>query len=188
IFVNGWSNSDMLKALVAEGYICLVYSNRGHGQSSYIEDRQELINDPKYLANDLRGAMTYLTGHELVMADSIGLMGGSMGASMAVAGNGYERVLTSVALSPANLHINYMFPGIPPRSVFYLVGENDIVNTGEEVINFPVESNALYKLTNDPRKIMILEGSIAHGTELLEQIGVKDEILLWFQTQLPVIH
>jgi dienelactone hydrolase len=186
IFVNGWINSDMLKMLVAEGYICLVYYNRGHGSSSPLDNIQDLLDDPELLANDLRGALSFIQQRENVMADSIGLLGGSMGASMAVAGNGNEAVPTSVALSPATMHIHSMYPDIPLKSIFYLVAENDVVDTGDEIIDFPAQADQLYKLTEDPKKMLVLENSNAHGTGLLEASGVTGAILQWFQEQLPV--
>lgn len=188
IFVNGWINSDILKLLVAEGYVCLIFSNRGHGNSTGLDDIQELLENPELLANDLRAAILFMQQNERVMADSIGLMGGSMGASMSITGNGNEAVRTSVALSPANRHIYSMYPDIPIKSVFYLVGDQDIVDTGEEVIDFPAEAAALYNLTSDPKKMLIIENNSAHGTELLESSGVKEAILEWFQQQLPVLR
>jgi dienelactone hydrolase len=186
VFVNGWANSEMLKALVADGYVCLFFFNRGHGQSGSIDNIQVLTEDPTYLINDLLGAMTFMSAHEKVTSDSLGLMGGSMGGSMSVAGNGADQVHTSVALSPSTMHTSAMHPGIQLKSIFYLVGENDVVNTGNGTIDFPAEANALYNLTENPKKIKILENTSAHGTALLESEGVLDEIRLWFQVHLPV--
>jgi len=187
IFVNGWINSDILKYLVTEGYICLIYWSRGHGQSSWPGDIQDLIRDPVYLANDLRGALSFLQQNELVMADSIALMGASMGATMAVSGNGDEAVRTSVALSPANMNINYMYSGATLKSILYIVGSQDIVDTGEEVIYFPAQAVELYEMTLDPRELLVIENSGAHGTELLESNGVKEAILQWILEQMPII-
>ncbi len=187
IFVNGWINSDMLKALVAEGYICMIYSNRGYGQSSYIENIQDLIDDPQYLANDLRGALAFISQFEWVMADSICLMGASMGATASVRGNGNQAVRASVALSPANMDIGYMYPEEPLESIFYIVGEQDIVNTGNEVLDFPAHATYLYEITNNPKKLLVIENSKAHGTELLESPGVQDAILQWITARMPII-
>ncbi len=188
IFVNGWINSTIVRELVAEGYICMIYWNRGHGRSSWIEDVEVLISDPVYLSNDLKGAMKYIRLNPLVMADSIALVGASMGASMSVSGSGNEMVRTSVALSPANMHINYMHPDIPLKSILYIVGDQDIVDTGERVIDFPAQSAKLYEMTLDPRKLLIIEQSRAHGTELLESTGVNETILQWIIGQMPISH
>ena len=186
VFVNGWINSEILRALVAEGYICMIYWNRGHGQSSGIDDVQALISDPIYLSNDLRGAMEFIRMNPLVMPDSIALMGASMGASMAVSGSGNVRVRTSVALSPATMHINYMYPDIPLKSIFYIVGDQDIVDTGAQVIDFPAQTMELYEMTLAPRKLLVIEQTGAHGTELLESTGVNKKILQWIIEQMPI--
>jgi dienelactone hydrolase len=186
IFVNGWINSDLLKTLVAEGYICLIYYNRGHGSSSYFPDLTELIKDPRYLANDLRGALGFITAQSLVRPDSIALIGASMGASMAVAGNGNDSVRASVALSPGNIHINYMYPGVPLRTILYIVGENDVVNTTEGTTNYLEEARFLYDRTEDPRKLVVVKNTSAHGTHLMESSVVNSEILQWIRLYLPV--
>lgn len=186
VFVNGWNNSKIIKTLVAEGYICMSYWNRGHGQSSGIDDVQSLIGDPVYLSNDLRGAMEFIRMNPLVMADSIALVGASMGASMAVSGSGNEMVRTSVALSPANMHISYMYPGIPLRSILYIVGDQDIANAGERVIDFPALAKELYEITLAPRKLLVIEKTGDHGTQLLESTGVNETILQWITEQMPI--
>jgi len=186
IFVNGWINSDILKMLVAEGYVCLIFYNRGHGNSSGLDNILDLMNKPELLTNDLKGALSFIQMNESVMADSIGLMGGSMGASMAVAGNGNEKVRTSVALSPASRLTDSMYPGVPRKSIFYLVGDQDIVDTGDGVLDFPAMASELFKRTEDPKKMLLIEKTNAHGTELLESTGVNEAILQWFKEHLPV--
>ncbi len=186
VFVNGWINSKIVRELVADGYICMIYWNRGHGQSSGIDDLQALISDPVYLSNDLRGAMEFIRMNPLVMPDSIALIGASMGASMAVSGNGNEVVRTSVALSPANVNVNYMYPDIPLKSILYIVGKQDIVDTGEGVIDFPAQTMELYEMTLAPRKLLVIEKTGAHGTELLESTGVNETILQWITEQMPI--
>ena len=188
VFVNGWINSTIVKALVSEGYICMTYWNRGHGQSFWKGEVEALISNPIYLSNDLKGAMKYIRSNPLVMADSIALIGASMGASMAVSGSGNEMVRTSVALSPANMHINYIYPDIPLRSILYIVGDQDIVDTGERVSDFPAQTAQLYGITLDPTKLLIIEQSGAHGTELLESTGVNETILQWIIGQMPISH
>lgn len=188
IFVNGWMNSDLLKLLVADGYICLIFYNRGHGKSTSMENIRDLLDNPDLLANDVKGALSFLQANELVMADSIGLMGGSMGGSMAVAGNGNEAVRTSVALSPGSLNTNSMYPGVPFKSVFYLVGDQDIVDTGDEVIDFPAQATELYNRTENPKELWIIENTKAHGTGLLEVSGVNEAILEWLRQELPLVR
>jgi dienelactone hydrolase len=186
IFVNGWINSDLITTLVSQDYVCLVYFNRGHGSSSSLDDLHVLIEDPKYLANDLRGAMAYLAGLPMVRPEQMVLAGASMGASMAVTANGSDSVLASVALSPADSYIDYLYPGVPLKNILYIVGENDVVTTDQGIVNFPEEAQDLYNRTTDPRKLIVVSGTDAHGTELLESPGVNQEILDWILAHAPV--
>jgi pimeloyl-ACP methyl ester carboxylesterase len=186
VFLNGWINSEILKSLVADGYICLTYYNRGHGSSSYFEDLSELMSDPVFLANDLRGAIGFLSTAPFADAGSLALVGASMGATMAIRGSGSDSVRTTVALSPADDQIDYLYPGIPLRSILYFAGERDRTDMGSGAVNFPVEARALYDRTLDPRKLIIVGNSDAHGTGLLKSPGVQDEILGWIRLHLPV--
>lgn len=185
IFVNGWINAEIVRNLVSEQYICMVFFNRGHGSSTGITDLQQLLQNPVYLGNDLRAAIGFLEGLDRVDTDSIGLMGASMGGSMAVAGNAHPHVRTSVALSPSTLHTNSMFPGDPIRSVFYIVGENDVTDTGSGIVDFPAEALILYNQTDEPRKYLEIDNTAAHGTELLQVDGINRQIVDWFRSTIP---
>ena len=100
VWVNPWIGSELMKQLVAEGYVCYTFFFRGHGTSTHVDDLMDLINNKSLLAKDLQAAIDYMNTHEKVSAGHLGLVGGSMGGIMALAGNGYEEVRTSGALSP----------------------------------------------------------------------------------------
>jgi hypothetical protein len=183
VWVNPWVGSDLLKKLVADGYVCLTFLNRGHGTSTPVNDIMDLINNKSLLTKDLQAAIDYMNAHELV-ADSLGLIGGSMGAIMALAGNGYEEVLSSVALSPTRDGVFLIFPNMTLSSVYYLVGEQDIHDL--EGGDFPAETNALYDLTEEPRKLNIIPGTSDHGTSLLSRDSLNTSIEDWFLQTLPM--
>jgi hypothetical protein len=183
VWVNPWVGSDLLKKLVADGYVCLTFLNRGHGTSTPVNDIMDLINNKSLLTKDLQAAIDYMNAHELV-ADSLGLIGGSMGAIMALAGNGYEEVLSSVALSPTRDGVFLIFPNMTLSSVYYLVGEQDIHDL--EGGDFPAETNALYDLTEEPRKLNIIPGTSDHGTNLLSRDSLNISIEEWFLQTLPM--
>ena len=86
------------------------------------------------------------------------------------------------------MHINYIYPDIPLRSILYIVGDQDIIDTGERVIDFPAQTAQLHRITLDPTKLLIIEQSGAHGTELLESTGVNETILQWIIGQMPISH
>jgi alpha-beta hydrolase superfamily lysophospholipase len=173
-----------MKKLVAEGYVCLTFFNRGHGTSTPVDDLMDLINDKSLLAKDLKAAIDFMNGHELVSPGKLGLVGGSMGAIMALAGNGYEEVLTSVALSPAIDGVFVIFPGMTLSSAYYLVGELDIHDN--PAVNFPAETNALYDLTEVPKKLNIIPATSDHGSDLLSRDSLNTSIVDWILERNPL--
>ncbi len=183
VWVNPWPGSDLMKQLVADGYVCLTYFFRGHGTSTPVDDLMDLVNDKSLVAKDLQAAIDYMNAHELV-SDSLGLIGGSMGAIMALAGNGYEEVLSSVALSPTRDGVFVIFPNMTLSSVYYLVGEEDIRDL--QGGDFPAETNALYDITEEPRKLNIIPGTSDHGTNLLSRDSLNISIEDWFLQTLPI--
>jgi len=183
VWVNPWVGSDLLKQLVAEGYVCLTFFNRGHGTSTPVDDLMDLVNNKELLTRDLQAAIDYMIGHELV-SGTLGLMGGSMGAILALAGNGYEEVLTSVALSPTRDGVFLIFPDMTLSSVYYLAGEQDI--TGQQGGDFPAEATALYNISEEPRKLNIIPGTGDHGTSLLSRDSLNTSIQEWFLEMLPL--
>jgi len=184
VWVNPWIGSDLIKKLVAEGYVCLTFFNRGHGTSTPMDDIMDLINDKSLLAKDLQAAIDFMNEHELVSSGKLGLVGGSMGAIMALAGNGYQEVLTSVALSPTRNGVFVIFPDMTLSSAYYLVGELDIHDDPD--VDFPAETNALYDLTETPKKLDIIPATSDHGSNLLSRDSLNTSILDWILERNPL--
>ena len=177
VWVNPWIGSDLMKQLVAEGYVCLTFFFRGHGTSTPVDDLMDLINDKSLLAKDLQAAIEFMNQHELVSSGKLGLVGGSLGDIMALAVNGYEEVLTSCALSPVSDGVFVIFPDMTLSSVYYLVGELDIHD--EPAVDFPAETNVLFKLSDEPRKLDIISGTSDHGSNLLSRDSLNTSIRAW---------
>ena len=135
------------------------------------------------LPKDLQAAIDFMNAHELVASGKLGLVGGSMGGSLALAGNGYEEVQTSVALSPAQDGVFLIFPEMTLTSAYYLVGELDIHE--DPAVDFPAETQALYDLTDDPRKMDIIPGTAEHGSELLSRDSLNATIRDWILEKVP---
>jgi dienelactone hydrolase len=184
VWVNPWIGSELLKQLVAEGYVCLTFFFRGHGTSSPVEDLMDLVNDKSLLTKDLQAAIDFMNAHELVDSGKLGLVGGSMGASLALAGNGYDEVQTSVALSPAQDGVFLIFPDMTLTSVYYLVAELDIHE--DPAVNFPAETQTLYEMTDDPRKLDIILGTADHGSNLLSRDSLNASIRDWILERVPL--
>lgn len=183
VWVNPWIGSDLMKKLVADGYVCLTFFFRGHGTSTPVDNLMDLVNDRSWLEKDLQAAIDFMKEFDLV-SDKLGLIGGSMGAIAALAGNGYEEVLTSVALSPTRDGVFLIFPNMTLSSVYYLAGEQDI--SGQEGGDFPAEATALYTMTEEPRKLNIIPGTGDHGSNLLSRDSLNTSVQEWFLEMLPI--
>jgi len=176
VWVNNWKNADVVTNFISQGYACLVIDFRGHGQSDdfplpNVEEIESYIYD---VAEDLMASIEFMKAHEAVHAEKLALIGGSLGATLAVAGNGYEEVKASVSLSGGRLGINSIFQGVPITSAFFIAGENDITST----VNFPDEATQMYNNAVEPKRLKIILGSSGHGTNLLTPT-LNQEIIDW---------
>jgi dienelactone hydrolase len=181
VWVNPWLGSKLFRELVAEGYICFTFFFRGHGTSDPVDDIMDLLDNRDLLTKDLKAALDYMNEHEKVTSGRLGLVGGSMGATMALAGNGYEEVLSSVALSPASDGVFLIFPDMTLSSVYFLAGELDVHT--DPPADFPAYAQQLYDQSVEPRKLDIIPGTPDHGSDLLSRdsliTSVRDWILEW---------
>jgi len=184
VWVNPWLGSDLLKQLVAEGYVCLTFFFRGHGTSDPVDDLWDLLNNRELLGKDLQAAVGFMNEHDKVSSGKLGLVGGSIGATMALAGNGYEEVVSSVALSPASDGVFLIFPNMTLSSVYYLAGELDVKE--DPPADFPTDAQNLYDMTEDPRKLDIIPGTADHGSNLLSRDSLTTSVLDWILERNPL--
>lgn len=185
VWVNPWIGSDLLKRLVSEGYVCMSFFFRGHGTSTPIEgDLMTLIENKSLIAMDLDAAISFMNDNEMVAQGRLGLIGASLGGIMALAGNGYGEVLTSVSLSAPADGVYEIFPGMTLSSVFYLAGELDVRPAMNA--DLPRDAQVLYNSTEDPKKLTIVEGTADHGTTLLSRNELNVSIQEWIMENLPV--
>jgi hypothetical protein len=131
-------------------------SYRMESFSLLTEDSYSLSSKLVYLESITGSRPEIIMMHELV-SGTLGLIGGSMGAIMALAVNGYEEVLSSVALSPTRDDVFVIFPNMTLSSVYYLVGELDII-----------------------------PGTSDHGINLLSRDSLNISIIEWFLQTLPM--
>ncbi|TFH27455.1 MAG: hypothetical protein E4H10_03825 [Bacteroidia bacterium] len=91
---------------------------------------------------------------------------------------------TSVALSPGSDGFFVIFPSMTLSSVYYLAGELDIHD--EPAVDFPAETNILYNLTEEPRKLDIISGTSDHGTSLISRDSLNASIENWILERLSL--
>lgn len=185
-----WNESPSMDALIREGYACMTFLFRGHGTSAPTFPHELLIGEDAiyYVGSDVEAAINSLRDEPLVDMNSIGLMGGSLGAGAATVGNHFPEVKASVALTtvraPGTKTFADFFPDInasPLQTIYYISSENDM--SGEHYLS--EDARYFYNFTWDPRKIWIIEGSAVHGHTVASYPGVIDSMTSWFVEHLP---
>jgi alpha/beta superfamily hydrolase len=180
---NGWVSTRAMNELIASDYVCMFFYFRGHGDSQDF-DILKLPDDPKYLNSDLKAALSFLQNHERVYADSIALIGASIGSRVAVMGNCLDGVITSVPVSYSHgWAYDYNCPGTKPGNILIIAGENEQVPTLGS-IDWAAEALAFYNECNEPKKLYIEPEATEHGTNLLNYPQVNTEIIDWIKTHL----
>lgn len=175
-------HEELATNMIAKGYVCLILDFRGHFLSDYVPlptEQSEVEPFIYEVSKDLIAAVEFMKTHEKVDGDNLSLVGGSLGAIMAIAGNGYPEVKTSVALSGSTLGMYSVFPDFVVNSTFFIAAENDVTSQG---INFATEAQFLYQSSEDPKKLKIIPNSNEHGTALLTVSGLNEEIMEWIES------
>ena len=182
VWVNNWQNAEVVTKLIAEGYACLIFDFRGHGQSDDYPLPTNIAEIEAFvgvLSYDLSAALNFMKTSDEVDGNKLALVGGSMGAMMAIAGNGYDEVKSTVALSASQLGIYSIFPNMEINSAFFIAGALDV---NAQNLSFGDEATTLYNIALEPKKLKIYEDESAHGTELLLKSGLNEEIIDWINT------
>jgi dienelactone hydrolase len=182
IWVNNWQSAEVVTQLIAQGYACLVFDFRGHGQSDDYPLPTNLAEIEAFvgvLSHDLSAALNFMNNSEEVDGNKLALVGGSMGGMMAIAGNGYDEVKSTVALSASQLGVYSIFPNMEVSSAFFIAGALDV---NAHNVSFGNEATNLYNNASEPKKLKVYEDESAHGTELLLKSGLNEEIIDWINT------
>jgi pimeloyl-ACP methyl ester carboxylesterase len=161
-----------VEELVKQDFHVLTFDFRGHGLSGG-------QRNPSLAALDLGAAVEKLRA---LGVSKIFVIGASMGGTAAVvvaAGQELEGVVTiSAPLSIDRLDASEAV-GMLDEPSFFIVGENDDVRYTEAAQRFA-------SLAPAPRRLQVIDGSAAHGTDLLteeaERQRVTDLIVDFFIT------
>jgi len=175
---NNWQSSEVVTRLIAQNYACLILDFRGHFQSDDYPlptDEGQVEQFINTVSLDLIASIEFMQNHNLVYGDQLALVGGSLGGIMAVAGNGYEEVKVTVAMSASRLGMFSIFPDLQISSAYFIAGEFDASGNTD----FNEEAQHLFNSANEPKKLRIVKGSSEHGTNLLGTPGLNHEIIDW---------
>jgi len=171
--------------LLGLGYRVLALDLRGHGASTpAAKDKRsfypKLFTDPLLAPADLTVVIDWLRVRRDVDYSRIAIIGGSVGANLAISAAVRKEVRTAVALSGHNENAQKL-AGNPasfaPRRVFYIAaaGEPGRVNHAE----------ALYAASQYPKRVAVLAGSDAHGASILkEDRRLGKAVLAWLEENL----
>lgn len=181
---NEWNSAKVVTQLIAKGYVCLILDFRGHFLSDNVPlptEHSEVEAFIYEVSKDLIASVEFMKSNENVDGQNLALVGASLGAIMAIAGNGYEEVKASVALSGTTLGMYSIFPSLKVNSAFFIAAENDITGQG---VDFAAEATNMYHGSDEPKKLKIIPSSNEHGTILLTVPGLNEEIISWIDARI----
>jgi hypothetical protein len=127
--------------------------------------------------------MEFLQAQVFVRQGELGLIGASLGGIIALAGNGYPEVLTSVSLSAPTFSTHAFFPEEPHRSAYFLAGELDKNESLD--MDFARDAQQMYDGCLEPRKLTLIPRTPLHGTKLLDIDSLNTSICDWITATLP---
>ena len=179
-----WTAISLFQHVIDTGMIALAYDVRGHGNSGG-KGGVSLYDDPNRAPLDLRAAIAFLQDNEHVDKNRIAIVGSSIGANLALVGVSRDdfEIKTAVAMSgKTSAWINLAggdaaIDGL--SSIFVIASE------GEQGGKRAAWAQEIYNLATPPRKLEIVKGSSAHGTEVLEHTPeLQERIINWLKAEL----
>ena len=183
-------------ALLERGYAVLAIDMRGHGETPLPDDRQvvELI-DLELSYRDVEAALVWLPSQSKVDVSRIAVVGSGSGGNVAYVSSGIfpEQIKTSVSLSPGlwgatslePLVIGTGLESFGPRSMLFMVGDQDQIQAGDTILSYADFARNLEALTAEPKELRIFPDSADHGFALLDNIAeAQDLFFLWLEENL----
>lgn len=171
--------------LLATGTSLLSFDFRSHGQSDEASvPAVQLLSDRDQLPADVRAAIDFLQSERIIDVDPdrIGAVGLSVGGNLAIVANhrtwGSDQTpwgVQALATVSARLDRAQDLAGddsLTLRDGLYVAGADEEIQAGQAV--------ALEDVTGGDREVMLVNGSDAHGVELLEDAAVRARIAAWF--------
>ena len=146
--------------LVARGYVVLTYDVQ--------------------TATELETIIPYLRDHPAVDELRIGVIGAGHGANLAIAAN-HQYGLAGVALSPSTAEARQL-AGLEDGDDFDLKSLFYIATAGDGQGQAAHWAQELHDRTAEPRRLLILEDSAAHGVGIFEDSRITFErVLRWLK-------
>ena len=198
----GGNKSDWLSAtdtylgLLDRGYAVLAIDMRGHGQTPLPDDRQVLeLIDIEMSFLDVHAALVWLQSQAEVDVSRIAVVGSGSGGNVAYVSLGSfpGLIKTGVSLSPGLWEASSLEPlvigtGIEsfgPRSMLFMVGDQDQIQAGDVILSYVDFARNLEARTAEPKDLRIFTDSDDHGFALLDNVPeALDLFFFWLEENL----
>ena len=198
----GGSKSDWLSAtdtyvdLLERGYAVLAIDMRGHGETPLPDDRQVLeLIDLELSVLDVHAALVWLQSQSKINASRIAVVGSGSGGNVAYVSLGSfpELIKTGISLSPGlwgatslePLVIGAGIESFGPRSMLFMVGDQDQVQAGDVILSYADFARSLEAQTAEPKDLRVFTDSADHGWALLNNVPeAQDLFFLWLEENL----
>ena len=190
------NNTGTYLALLERGYAVLAIDMRGHGQTPLPDDRQVLeLVDLELSFLDVHAALIWLQSQSKVDISRIAVVGSGSGGNVAYVslGNFPEQIKTGISLSAglwgsASLEPLVIGAGLEPfgpRSMLFMVGDQDQIQAGDTTLSYAEFARSLEEQTAEPKDLRVFPDSADHGFELLDNVAeAQDLFFLWLEENL----
>ncbi|MEM6795281.1 MAG: alpha/beta fold hydrolase [Acidobacteriota bacterium] len=168
------------------GFHTLAVDLRGHGDSTRPEilDRaffMKLFRDPDFAPPDIEAILGWLSEHPRVDPERLAAVGGSVGANLSYiatgAGWGAKTAVVLSGNAEAVADLAAKTEDFAPRGVLLLAADGD---SGRDAY-----ARQLFEQAGEPKRLEIVTGSEAHGSELLlENPRLHKMTLEWLSREL----
>ena len=188
--------TDTYVALLERGYAVLAIDMRGHGQTPLPDGRQVLeLIDLELSFLDVHAALIWLQSQSKVDVSRIAVVGSGSGGNVAYVSSGIfpELIKTGVSLSPGlwgstslePLVIGTGLEPFGPRSMLFMVGDQDQIQAGDVILSYVDFARNLEARTAEPKDLRVFTDSDDHGWALLNNVPeAQDLFFLWLEKNL----
>jgi len=178
-----WVSTRLFREVVDNGYVALAIDVRGHGNSGGTAKYPEIFNDPEQAPYDVLAALNYLKALNFVDANRIAVVGSSIGSNLACVASGKPgyNIKSAVAISgktEAVFNLAGGKTGMKFKSIYHISSQDD---GGGSRAKWATE---LYDLTNEPRKVEIIDGSALGVAIFKNDHTIEHRIFEWLEETL----
>ncbi len=168
-----WEERGLTEMLTEAGYAVLAVDMRGHGETPGSRDWD-------VIEQDLMTVWQEFSEMAQVDGENTAVVGGSIGSNMAlITGDNIPEIQTVILLSPG---LDYR--GVTTDDRIESYGERPILIVASAEDKYAADSSqTLLDLASENAELSMLNGA-GHGTNMLTQTAVRQEIVAWLDANL----